>query len=76
MIEKLFVFGKNKSKCWIFLLNILRFYFLRFCNKRQALKNSVKKFKSNQINEENESTSSSLIDTTNYLKSEQEDILP
>jgi hypothetical protein len=41
------------------------------------LKNSAKKFKSNEINEENESTSSSLlIDTTlNYSKSEQEDIL-
>ncbi|CAF4567731.1 unnamed protein product, partial [Rotaria magnacalcarata] len=33
-----------------------------FCNKRQALKNSAKKSKSNQINDDNESTSSSLMD--------------
>jgi len=39
----------------------LKKYFIRFCNKRQALKNSVKKFKSNQINEDNESTSSLLL---------------
>jgi len=50
-------------------------YSYRFCNKRQALKNSAKKFKSNQINEDNESTSSSLIDTINYSKSEQDAIL-
>ncbi|CAF0732878.1 unnamed protein product [Adineta steineri] len=46
-----------------------------FCNKRQALKNSAKKFKPNQINDDNESTSSSLIDnklldTTNHLNDE------
>ncbi|CAF3420541.1 unnamed protein product [Rotaria sp. Silwood1] len=51
-----------------------------FCNKRQALKNSAKKFKSNQINEDNESTSSSLADnkfsdTTNYSKLQQDEIL-
>ncbi|CAF1189073.1 unnamed protein product [Adineta steineri] len=51
-----------------------------FCNKRQALKNSVKKFKSNEINEDNESTSSLLMDnnlsdTTNYFKAEQDEIL-
>jgi class 6 POU domain transcription factor len=43
-----------------------------FCNKRQALKNSAKKFKTNQINEDNESTTSSLmenqyLDTINHL---------
>jgi len=47
--------------------------FLRFCNKRQALKNSAKKFKSNLITEENESTTSSIIDTLNSSKSEIED---
>ncbi|CAF1247848.1 unnamed protein product [Adineta steineri] len=51
-----------------------------FCNKRQALKNSVKKFKSNEINEDNESTSSLLMDnnlsdTTNYFKAEQDETL-
>ncbi|CAF1122434.1 unnamed protein product [Rotaria sordida] len=51
-----------------------------FCNKRQALKNSAKKFKSNQINEDNESMSSSLMDnkfsdTTNYSKLQQDEIL-
>ncbi len=54
------------------------FLLIRFCNKRQALKNSAKKFKPNQINEDNESTSSSLMDnkltdTTNYSKSEQDE---
>jgi hypothetical protein len=54
---------------------VLKIYILRFCNKRQALKNSAKKFKTNQINDDNESTTSSLIDnklidTTNYSKDE------
>jgi hypothetical protein len=38
-----------------------------FCNKRQALKNSAKKFKPNQIYEDNESTMSSLIDENKLL---------
>ncbi|CAF1285178.1 unnamed protein product [Rotaria magnacalcarata] len=51
-----------------------------FCNKRQALKNSAKKSKSNQINDDNESTSSSLMDdklsdTTNYAKLQHDEIL-
>jgi hypothetical protein len=54
----------------IFLKFLFISILLRFCNKRQALKNSAKKFKTNQINEDNESTTSSLldnklIDTTN-----------
>ncbi len=64
------------------LLLFVNLFFLkiissRFCNKRQALKNSAKKFKSNQINDndDNESTSSSLIDKINYSKSEQDVIL-
>jgi len=50
--------------------------FLRFCNKRQALKNSAKKLKPNEINGDNESTTSSLIDnnklidTTNHSNDE------
>ncbi|CAF1065514.1 unnamed protein product [Adineta ricciae] len=43
-----------------------------FCNKRQALKNSVKKFKSNQINEDNESTSSLLLE--NHSSTGQDEI--
>ena len=43
----------------------------RFCNKRQALKNSAKKFKTTQISEDNESTTSSMLenhlsDATNH----------
>ncbi|CAF1230426.1 unnamed protein product [Adineta ricciae] len=46
-----------------------------FCNKRQALKNSAKKFKPNQITDDNDSTNSSLldtklIDTTNHSDNE------
>jgi len=60
---------------FIFCFLIYSFKILRFCNKRQALKNSAKKFKTNQINEDNESTTSSLmenklIDTTNHSKEE------
>ncbi|UJR20777.1 hypothetical protein I4U23_023890 [Adineta vaga] len=43
-----------------------------FCNKRQALKNSVKKFKSNQINDDNDSTSSFLLE--NRSNPEQDEI--
>lgn len=47
-----------------------------FCNKRQALKNSAKKFKTNQITDDNESTTSSFnenkfIDTNEQSKDEE-----
>lgn len=57
-------------------INRLSSLSLRFCNKRQALKNSAKKFKTSQINDDNDSTRSSLIDTqsidttTNQSKAE------
>lgn len=73
------MFGKNID-CLICVLGfcflIDSFYIIRFCNKRQALKNSAKKFKTTQINEDNESTTSSLmedkfIDTTEHLNGEE-----